>query len=369
VNLKTRKIEDIGESIPLNEEPDFTKKNGLTPIWPIDKEGNHRCWRFISSSMRNVLDEGRLVVGRQDSKTGNWTLNIWEPKAKQKKVKTVWWHSRHDAGTHGTSMLHKILGKRDAFPFPKSLYAVRDTLLTVVGNRPNAIVLDFFAGSGTTLHATALINAQLGGARQCILVSYNEPGEKTAKKLNERGKFVGDPDYEAAGICESVTWPRTKFALNGKRDDGVALKGTYLDLEGHPKGLRWSDGFQENLEYFRLDFLDPDDVARGAAFKAVLPVLWMVAGAFGEREEPKGSTPWFIPKKSPFAVLIQEKQFREFQSNLAERKDIRWVFLVTDSEENFGQMRRRLGRKYECVQLYKSYLENFRINTQDALNG
>ena len=78
---------------------------------------------------------------------------------------------------------------------------------------------------------------------------------------------------------------------------------------------------------------------------------------------------WFIPKHSPFAVLIQEKQFRAFREKLAERKDIEWVFLITDSEENFGQMRRTLGRKYECVQLYKSYLENFRINTQDALNG
>jgi adenine-specific DNA-methyltransferase len=68
-------------------------------------------------------------------------------------------------------------------------------------------------------------------------------------------------------------------------------------------------------------------------------------------------------------VLIQEKQFRSFREKLAERKDIEWVFLITDSEENFGQMRRTLGRKFECVQLYKSYLENFRINTQDALNG
>lgn len=57
--------------------------------------------------------------------------------------------------------LHRLLGDRTAFPFPKSLYAVRDTLLTVVRDRPNALIpLDFFAGSGTTLHATALINAR-----------------------------------------------------------------------------------------------------------------------------------------------------------------------------------------------------------------
>lgn len=130
-----------------------------------------------------------------------------------------------------------------------------------------------------------------------------------------------------------------------------------------------SEGFDENLEYFRLDFLDPDEVARGDAFKSIVPILWMVAGCRGQREDSKGSAQWFIPKQSPFAVLIQEKQFRAFREKLAERKDIEWVFLITDSEENFGQMRRTLGRRYECVQLYKSYLENFRINTQDALNG
>jgi adenine-specific DNA-methyltransferase len=141
------------------------------------------------------------------------------------------------------------------------------------------------------------------------------------------------------------------------------ITGKYLD------GQALADGFDENLEYFRLDFLDPDDVARGDAFKAIVPILWMVAGCRGEREDSKGATPWFIPKHSPFAVLIQDKHFRGFRAKLKEREDVEWVFLITDSEENFGQMRRTLGPKYECVQLYKSYLENFRINTQDALNG
>lgn len=369
INPETKKVEEIGDMLPLGEKPNFKLKNGLVPIWPIDKEGNERCWRFIASSMRTVLSEGRLVLGKQDVSTHRWTLNIWEPKTKQKKVKTVWWHSRHDAGTHGTSMLHQILGRRDAFPFPKSLYAVRDTLLTVVGQRPNALILDFFAGSGTTLHATALINAQLGGARRCILVSNNEPGEKVAKKLNKEGHYLGEPSYEAAGICESVTWPRVKFALQGARDDGTPLRGTYLDIEGHEKNHLWSNGFEENVEYFRLDFLDPDDVARGDAFKAILPVLWIVAGCRGEREDSKGSMPWFIPKNSPFAVLVKEKRFQEFRKMIGERKDIEWVFLITDSEENFGEMRRTLGRMYQCIQLYKSYLENFRINTQDTLSS
>lgn len=367
INTDTKTVEEIGDALPLDKQPSFKKKNGLTPVWPIDKEDNQRCWRFIPSSMRKLLDEGRLVVGRNDPETGRWTLNIWEPKTKHKKVKTVWWHSRHDAGTHGTSMLHQILGRRDAFPFPKSLYAVRDTLLTVVGQRPNALILDFFAGSGTTLHATALINAQLGGTRRCILVSFNEPGEKAAKKLQREGYYPGDRQFEAVGVCESVTWPRVKFAIQGQRDNGEVLRGAYLDIEGPKKNIRWGDGFAENVEYFNLEFLDPDDVARGDAFKAILPILWMAAGCRGKREDSKGFAPWFVPKYSPFAVLIQEKHFRAFREKVAERKDIEWIFLITDSDENFGQMRRSLGPKYRCMQLYKSYLENFRINTQDAL--
>lgn len=207
-----------------------------------------------------------------------------------------------------------------------------------------------------------MLNASDEGKRRVILVTNNEVEEKKALELVKSGIYPGDASYEQMGICEGITWSRCKFLINGKRDDGTALVGEYLD------GRSMTDGLEENLEYFRLDFLDPDEVARGDAFKAIVPILWMVAGCRGEREDSKGSTPWFIPKHSPFAVLIQENQFRAFRQKLAERKDIEWVFLITDSEENFGQMRRTLGRKVECVQLYKSYLENFRINTQDALN-
>jgi adenine-specific DNA-methyltransferase len=67
--------------------------------------------------------------------------------------------------------------------------------------------------------------------------------------------------------------------------------------------------------------------------------------------------------------LIKDKTFRNFREKIAGRNDINRVFLVTDSEENFGLMRRALGANYTCVQLYKSYLENFRLNTPDILQG
>ena len=175
--------------------------------------------------MRILVESGRVILGRHNKKRDTWTLNIWERKPTTKKVKSVWWSSRHDAGTHGTSLLHKILGRRDAFPFPKSLYVVHDTLSTICGNRPNALILDFFAGSGTTYHATALLNAKDGGHRRCLLVTNNEVTEKLEAKLNAGGLFPGDHKYEKHGICESVTWPRCKYVTQGQRDDGTTLAG------------------------------------------------------------------------------------------------------------------------------------------------
>jgi adenine-specific DNA-methyltransferase len=204
-----------------------------------------------------------------------------------------------------------------------------------------------------------MLNEEIGGARQCILVTNNEVSEVLANSLRERGVYPGDTAYEKKGICEDVTWPRCKYAIQGYRDDGTKLPGEYLT------GHEMKEGFSENMEYMRLDFVDPSQVERGDAFQGVLPILWLTAGAIGARESRRGSMSWYIAKHSPFAVLIQETKFRDFLHKVTERKDVTNIFLITDSDDNFTSMRRELGRGYRCVQLYKSYLENFRINTVD----
>lgn len=365
IDEKNRKVVRVGDSIPKSKAPDFRTVDGLTPIWPIDHDGNHRCWRFIPSSMQRRIDDAHVVLGKFNKKKKTWTINIWEKSAKKKLVKTVWWNPRHDAGTHGTSLLHEFLGRRDAFPFAKSLYSVVDTLSTSIIDKPDALILDFFAGSGTTAHAVSLINARYGGQRRSIMVSNNEPGEKVAASLARKGLFPGDPEFESNGICESVTWPRCKAMITGKRADGKSLEGTYIGNDNNGDSMSFKDGLEENMEYFRLDFLDSSDVERGDAFEGVLPILWMMAGCIGERENRRGSTPFYIAQHSPFAVLIKEGFFAEFAEKLTRRNDISHIFLVTDSEENFALMRRELGSSYRCYQLYKSYLENFRLNAAD----
>lgn len=169
------------------------------------------------------------------------------------------------------------------FPFPKSIYAVMDALAAVVRTRPHALIVDFFAGSGTTLHSTCMLNSVYGGQRQCILVTNNEVNAKLSVRLKKNEIEPGSSEYEKHGICSAVTWPRIQAVLTGRRRDKSKLPGKYLD------GRAMSQGFEENVKYLKLDFLDPADIGRGEKYEAILPILWLMAGACGDLKLLDGS--------------------------------------------------------------------------------
>ena len=391
VDPSVPKITGFGAPLPIEEVPDLSPKYDREVAWPIRTDGSLGNWRVSPSTLKLFLEKGYVKLGGYDASRKTWTVLYLGKKAQkqiqtgaiiasdkdpttdvvtlkfakgeQRQVKTVWHRTSHDSETYGSTILRQILNEGGSFAFPKSLYAVRDTLKVVTADKPEALILDFFAGSGTTFHATALLNSELPGKRRCILVTNNEVTEKREKALEAAGHFPGDPDFERHGVAESVTWPRCKWSVLGKRDDGSELQGEYLD------GRHLQEGFDENIEYFRLDFLDPSSVARGDSFKAVLPILWLIAGCEGRREESKGSQAWFIPKRSPFAVLVNEKEFRRFKAVVRASSHITWIFLITDSESNFASMRSSLGKRFQCMQLYRSYLENFRLNTSLVEQG
>jgi adenine-specific DNA-methyltransferase len=88
-----------------------------------------------------------------------------------------------------------------------------------------------------------------------------------------------------------------------------------------------------------------------------------MAGAVGKRQTARGYAKWFIPKDSPFAILIQEDHFRKFEQVVRARDDVCLIAIVTDSVEAFREMATQLpGRR--CIQLYRSYIDNFKINLE-----
>ena len=251
-----------------------------------------------------------------------------------------------------------MIGKR--FSYPKSLYSERDTIRFFVKNKPNALIVDFFAGSGTTLHAVNLLNAEDGGRRRCILVTNNEVSADEAKTLTAQGFQPGDEGWERLGIARYVTWPRTVCSIEGHDINGQPLKGNYLGSD-----IPMSEGFQANAAYFKLGFLDKTSVALGQQFQQMLPTLWMKAGAKGPcpQLEAGDVPPMLILPENGFAVLSEEAAFEEFAERVNEKPEIETVYLITDYEAGYRAMSKGLNAP-RTFQLYRDYLDYFRINTR-----
>jgi adenine-specific DNA-methyltransferase len=303
VNEATEAVVGIGPELAVNDRFMTKTLAGVVPVYPIDRNGRHRVWRYGRSTMARLVHASEIRA-RWNEQLGIWSLLHLKPiskeEAERRKPRTVWWHPTHDAGAHGSTLLNKILGERSLFPFPKSVYAVLDCLRLVVESRPKALVLDFFAGSGTTLHALALMNASDGGNRRCILVTNNEVDEATAQRLNGAGVYRGDEEFERHGIFQQVTRPRSEAIITGRRPDGSALPDNYVD------GRPLANGFDENVEFFETQYLDPQDVDLGRQFDAILPALWLAAGGVGDREQDASSKHFSMPPSSTYAVLFRE---------------------------------------------------------------
>jgi adenine-specific DNA-methyltransferase len=375
------RIESVG--VPFEGEEDARPReiNGKPVAWPVRKDKRLGIWRVDGARLVWLAERGYVWVGDYDASRETWALKylmagmvdaidagVVEVTGtgdrgqvegrllahELRTAKTMWHRGRHNAGgSGGTQMLTALFGETDRFSYPKSLYAVRDCIRVAVGNRPDAQILDFFAGSGTTLHATALLNATDDGNRRCILVTNNEMDRETAKRLAGRGLQPGDPDWEAQGIFQHVCRPRCEAALTGKQPGGAPVPGTYLD------GGTCAEGFAENCEFFRLDYLNPDDVALGDCFDRVLPLLWMAAGAAAELPRFRGQTGVFAPENAPFAVVFGESHYRDLAASLEARPDIGQIWLLADSDRALADLRSSLSPDVRVSLLYSDYLRWF----------
>lgn len=383
IDKTSGKIEKIGDPLPhgVSEAPPI---EGLYSLLPIRDNGTEGRWQWTTETFLQRMEQGRVKIGGNAIR--GYTVYILKDGEYEKicngefveigrginneiivdDINTdfvsavpgdIWNISSHDATQYGSRLLGNIFGEK-RFTFPKSLYAVHDVIRFFVANKPNALIVDFFAGSGTTLHAVNLLNAEDGGHRRCIMVTNNEVSDAEAKELSAKGYHPGDEEWEKLGIARYVNWPRTVCSIEGHDVNGSPLKGNYLGSD-----IPMADGFKANAVYFKLGFLDKNSVALGRQFQEMLPTLWMKAGAIGKCPVIDEHTPdMLILPENRFAVLTDEKQYTEFADKLKEHPEIDTVFIVTDSEAGHRDMIAGLKVK-KSYQLYRDYLDNFRINT------
>lgn len=152
-------------------------------------------------------------------------------------------------------------------------------------------------------------------------------------------------------------------------ETGKKIRGKVYKKEKEPAypelaNLKMSDGFKTNAAFFKLSFLDKTSVALGRQFRELLPVLWMKGGAVGKCPalENDNLPNMLILPQNKMAVLVDEIYYSEFDAELSQHPEIQTVFIVTDSETAYRSMIRTYDGK-DCYQLYRDYLDNFRINT------
>ena len=136
-------------------------------------------WITKPETFMKRFKEGDVVIKREDGK-----IVIYRKFREQQIITTHWIAPKYNATSHGTLLLEKILGRQVEVSYPKSLYTVLDILKLTTD--PGDIVLDFFAGSGTTGHAILELNKLEGGNRQFILVEQLEEHVAVCKERLEK---------------------------------------------------------------------------------------------------------------------------------------------------------------------------------------
>ncbi|XXG31309.1 MAG: DNA methyltransferase [Ferrovum myxofaciens] len=373
-------IHSVGNTVPLGTDDPMDAPPGTISVWPPSSDGQQYSWSVVPDTLRALMSRGAVRIGRVDlsrnsvpiyylsfnqleqieagdiivtGRRDDGTLEIsYAEGSRSTAPKTIWNMTSHDAGSHGTNIIRALLpGRR--FPFPKALYAVEDALRFFVKDKPEAVILDFFSGSGTTAHAVMRLNKQDGGRRQCISVTNNEVAADEQKKLREASLRPGDTEWEKNGICDYITKPRVAAAITGKTPDGEPIKGDYKFTDEFPM----ANGFEENAEFFTLTYETPVSVNYNLAFKRIAPLLWLRAGARGSRIDRLPGDGWAVA--DAYGLLSNVDAATPFIKALAMAAEIRIAYIVSDDDRRFQAVAKRLPDGVEPVRLYESYLTNF----------
>ena len=294
--VKNKKIVGYGD-VPKDDfhpKKQTEEKDGLHYVWPIDVNGIERKWRYARQSVESVQD--LLVV--KDS-NGRIEIEIGKPYG---TVRTVWQDSRYDAAEYGTKLVHALVPKTH-FDFPKSVFNTYDCLAPIISQKENAIVLDYFAGSGTTGHAVMILNKEDGGNRRFILCTNNENG-----------------------IAEEVCYPRILRVIKGHKD--------YPDITG----------ISANLKYFKTYFVEaePTDLNKKKLVDKSTEMLCLKEDCFDEVQKCQDFRIFRNSQDKYLGIIYGDNNIESFKKEVKKtnKKFVVYVFSLDESarEDEFEDM-------------------------------
>lgn len=384
VDEDSGKIVHVGEPLTPDQPLDSVPKlEGAVPVFPMREDGKHMNWGLTGPSLQSLVGDGYVRISkstnphqpynfsyvtlpsakkvsegvyRVDGLRPDGSKIVVVPGGKPKRATTVWSKNLYDANAYGSQLLGSIIPDKK-FPFPKSVYAVCDTLRTFVGNKLNAVILDFFAGSGTTLHAVNLLNVEDNGQRRCILVTNNEVSEDEATQIRAQGFQPGDPEWEMHGICQSVTWPRTAYSILGRRIDGSELVGEYYTNQVLEREVERA--------FVHLGFVDVAAQLTTSKKKQIVALM-------GKSKLPQSlvmaGSDFIVSDKHAASILFDSAHVEEYLDALSDQDHITEFYIVTKEAATFNavkdKIKEMLGPVRESINLKRPMRAGFPANVE-----
>lgn len=302
---------------PKTNKLSTEKFSGATEVYPVDISGIERRWGSGRERMQHLMDENDIIA-KKSARNGNYYLYRKKRAEVGTKPKTFWNETRYNAATHGTKLVDKVVGKSRVFNYPKALYAVMDALQ--ISGSKDALILDFFAGSGTTGHATLELNRKDGGNRQFILCTNNQNG-----------------------IAENVTYPRIKNVIDG-----------YAGVAGIPA----------NLHYFKTSLVskrNTDDQTRIELVARSTDMICLREDTFENVLDTK-MFKVFSNAGHYAAIIFEPEAIVLFKDALAKLKDDKpvHIYVFSLSNDTYQSDFIDLARAHELRPIPESILEVYR---------
>lgn len=276
------------------EEITIENKPGYYEVFPKTKDGREWAWKNVPESFVRLNKNGYFVAVQENNR-----INILHKYREKQVFKNVWINKKYHSEFQGTNILKKILGDY-VFEYPKSLYLVADIIK--ITSKMDSIILDFFAGSGTTGHAVFELNKEDKGTRKFILCTDNENN-----------------------ICTEVCYPRIKRVING-----------YLTQSKDKM-----PGVGGNLKYFKTDFVDAEstDINKKKLVDKSTEMLCLKEYCFDEVKSGQHFKIFTNSQGKLLGIIYDDDGIEPFKKELrkSNKKFVVYVFSLDESarEEEF----------------------------------
>lgn len=374
VDEATRTVVGIGPEIPkdVSDYPTDPTKEGYKRIYPIDREGKERVWRYNRATMQKHINDGLIEY------TQRGALTIKKDSVSLLPVFSIWSGSRYNAGTHGSTLLTKIMGTTNTFDYPKSLWTVFDMIKLVHDNK-SAVILDFFAGSGTTGHAVLEMNKQDGGNRKFILCTNNENGiaeEVCYPRIQRVIEGFENKGAEKFLLFDKRITPRNlpdvESMLDEIEDIKAAKESEYekFDLAVEDNnvrlyGLRVSDGRTDglggNLKYFATNFVpaEPTDRNKVLLTKRATKMLCLKEDTFETIHEDEHYS-IFNKGKRYTGIIFDHMKIEDFKKKIAKIDGKFSVYIFSLGDDTFEEEFEDVASKVKLSPIPEAILRVYR---------